>query len=147
MIDFEQLQRDITRETALDMLRDVACPACGIVGAYQLFDEIANNGVGIQCRSCGKHHPFVRQRIMWLRSADKRRSNDIAAVMKACGAYCYCCGNSFEALQACGVGMQVHHTRPFAANGETYAKIPICVVCHEQATWLQRTMKRFIDRR
>lgn len=146
MTDFEQLQRDITRETALDMLRDVPCPTCGSTGAYQLFDELNNGGVGIQCNGCGKHHPFVRQHIMWLRAASKRRSNDIATVMKVCGAYCYCCGNTFEALQMSGIGMSVHHTRAFSEHGESYAKIPLCTVCHEHANLLQRTMKRFIER-
>jgi hypothetical protein len=146
--EFDELQSIITRENALALLAAMACPHCDSVGNYQLFDEINNNGVGIQCLGCGKYHPFTKQRIMWLRAADKRRSNDIVAVMKACGAYCYCCGTGFEALQASGVGMSVHHTRAFATHGERYAKIPLCTVCHEQATWLQRTMRRFVvDRR
>jgi hypothetical protein len=87
MIDFDKLQRDITRDNALDMLREVACPACGSVGAYQL---------------CSTSSPTMASAF----SAAAARS-------------------SFEALQACGIGMQAHHTRPFAGNGESYAKIPL----------------------
>lgn len=146
MTDFEQLQRDITRDNALDLLREVACPACGNVGAYQLFDELANNGVGIQCFSCEKHHPFVRQRIMWLRGAEKRRSNDIVTVAKEAGAYCYGCGLTFDELTQLGIGIHVHHTRPFADHGETYKKVPMCAHCHEAVNLMQRIHRRLFTR-
>jgi hypothetical protein len=72
--DLENIRGAITRENALALLRDVPCPYCGICGNYLLFDEVNNNGVGLQCNWCGKHHPFVKERIIWLRGDDKRRS-------------------------------------------------------------------------
>jgi hypothetical protein len=143
---FETLRAEITRANALELLRDVACPYCANVGEYQLFDEINNNGVGIRCRGCDKHHPFVKQHIMWLRSGEKRRSNDIVAVTKECGAYCWGCGMTFDDLMRYGIGIQVHHTRPFAEHGETYKKIPMCADCHEAANLIQRIHRRLAQR-
>jgi Zinc-binding domain of primase-helicase len=140
------LRDQMNRENALELLRDVACPACGSLGDYQLFDELNNNGVGLQCRACSKHHPFIKQGIMWLRTAGKRRSNDIAAVMKERGAYCYGCGTPFRVLEAHGIGMHAHHSRPFTAHGEDSPKIPLCALCHEIITALQRTMRRLLER-
>ena len=85
---------EITRDNALALLRDVACPNCSTVGRFQLFDEINNGGVGIECTACGRRNPFKRERILYLRSEGKRRSNDIAAVIEECGAYCYICGET-----------------------------------------------------
>lgn len=140
----DELATKITRDNALKLLNEVACPYCGVVGYFQLFDEIANNGVGIQCTHCDRHHPFIRQRIMWLRGEGKRKSNDIATVMRECGAYCYSCGRSYEELSALGIGFAVHHTRPFADHGEQSKKIPLCALCHEVINALQRTMRRLL---
>jgi hypothetical protein len=144
---FDQLRAAITRDNALDLLREVACPECGGLGAYQLFDEPNNGGVGIQCLNCERRHPFMRLRIMFLSKGEHRLSNDIIAVMNACGFYCFCCGNTYEELRRLGVGMHVHHSRPRAEHGEAYAKIPLCAVCHELITLMQRTMRRFINHR
>jgi hypothetical protein len=138
---------DITRANALQILAEKACPACGSIGDFLLFDELNNNGVGIKCNGCGKHHPFVKQNVMWLRGGPKqRRSQDIVAVAKECGAYCYVCGLTFEELERLGIGLHVHHTRPFTDHGETYKKIPVCVECHEIANLMQRIHKRAISR-
>jgi predicted HNH restriction endonuclease len=84
---------------------------------------------------------------MWLRGNEKRRSNDIVTVMNECGAYCYSCGNTYEeTAQKLGLGFAVHHTRPFADHGERYKKIPLCALCHEVITALQRTMRRVMER-
>lgn len=147
MTDFEQIAAEITRDNALALLESVPCPYCASVGRFSAFDEIANNGVGLRCDACGKHHPFVKQRIMWLRANEKRRSNDIVAVAQICGAYCYGCGATFEELEALGIGFSVHHTRRFADHGEKYAKIPYCSDCHEIASLMQRMRQRQLRRR
>lgn len=141
----DELQATITRDNALELLRKMACPNCSVVGNYQLFDEIANNGIGIQCLACCKHHPFIKQRIMWLRGEKPKRSNDIAAVIRECGAYCYICGITVDELLGKGIGVSVHHTRPFAEHGEQYKKIPVCTVCHELANFMQRTHRRWFE--
>jgi hypothetical protein len=143
----ETLRDQITRENALVLLRHIACPACRAVGDYQLFQEPANNGVGVQCDGCGKRHPLRMFGVMWLRTEGKRRSNDIVAVMKERGAFCYVCGTSAAELAALGVGMHVHHARGFAGHGEDGPKIPTCALCHEIVTALQRTMRRLVNRR
>jgi hypothetical protein len=143
----DELQATITRDNALALLATMACPYCGGVGRFQLFDEIANNGVGIQCLACEKHHPFIKQRVMWLRGEKVRRSNDIVAVIKECGAFCYICGITFDDLMAKGIAASVHHTRPFAEHGEQFKKIPVCSVCHELANFMQRTHRRWFDRK
>jgi hypothetical protein len=136
----------ITRENALEILASVACPACGIVGRYILFEELGNNGIGIRCDGCSKHHPFIKQRVMWLRGNERRRSNDIVAVAQECGAYCYGCGLTFPELDKLGIALHVHHTRPFADHGEQYKKIPLCSDCHEAANLMQRLHRRLLKR-
>lgn len=136
----------ITRQNALEVLADTACPACQAVGNFQLFDEIANGGVGVQCVACGKHHPFVKQHVMWLRGEDKRRSNDVAAVAREAGAYCYSCGLTFEELLRLGIRPVVHHSRPFAAHGEVSRKIPVCGRCHELMNFMQRIHQQLLKR-
>ncbi|HEY2243414.1 MAG TPA: hypothetical protein VGH47_04220, partial [Xanthobacteraceae bacterium] len=71
------MRADITRENAIELLAGVRCGECNAAGEYILFSEINNNGVGIRCKTCGKYHPFVKQKIMWLRGHGKRRANDI----------------------------------------------------------------------
>ena len=144
--DFAALQREITRDNAISLLGGVACPHCLAVGNYLLFEEIANNGIGIKCRQCETHHPFVKQRIMWLRGEHKRRPNDIVTVAKQCGAYCYNCGSTFAELEALGIALCVHHTRAFAEHGEVYAKVPYCTECHELANFMQRARQRQLKR-
>src|SRR5262249_39400351 len=137
IVDWNQLRDELTRDNALERLAVVPCLYCGHVGKFSLFNEIANNGVGLKCDVCDRHHPLIRERIMWLRGGDKRRANDIAAVMKECGAYCYSCGQTFEEMSKRGIGFVVHHTRPFGDHGEQYKKIPLCAFCHEVINALQ----------
>ena len=144
MTDWERLREEITRDNALELLRDLPCLYCGNVGQYRLFDEMANYGVGLQCLHCERHHPLIKQRIMWIRGTEKRRSNDIASVMRDCGAYCYSCGRTYNEISKLGLGFAVHHTRPFVDHGEQYKKIPLCALCHEVINALQRTMRRLI---
>lgn len=141
-VDFDKLRAEITRENAVELLAGVRCGECNAVGEYILFNEINNNGVGIRCTNCGKYHPLVKQKIMWLRGRERRRSNDIVAVATECGAYCYGCGSTFEELEKLGVGLSVHHTRAFAENGESYRKIPVCSECHELLNFMQRLRGR-----
>jgi hypothetical protein len=142
MLDFDKLRIEITRDNALELLARVPCANCQMLGNYVLFNEINNNGVGIRCCECEKYHPFVKHKIMWLRGCEKRRSNDIVAVARECGAYCYGCGYTFEELEQLGVGLAVHHTREFAQHGENYKKIPVCAECHELLNFMQRLRKR-----
>jgi hypothetical protein len=83
---------------------------------------------------------------MWLRHGDKKqkRSNDIAAVIQECGAYCYVCGTDFETLRQRRVGYHVHHTRAFAKHGDEIRKIPLCALCHEVASAMQRQMRKLL---
>lgn len=134
----------ITRDNALALLEEYNCPECGVLGVFSLFENIGNNGVGIRCDACDRSHPFRRMRIMWLRSNNKRRANDISAVTAECGSYCYGCGLGFGELESMRIGVQVHHTRPFAEHGETGRKIPLCADCHEAINLVQRMHRRTI---
>jgi hypothetical protein len=80
---------------------------------------------------------------MWLRQGKPKRSDDIASIMRECGDYCYACGVGYETLRAAGVGMHVHHTKPFSVVGDKCKKIPLCATCHEIVTALQRHHTRF----
>jgi hypothetical protein len=141
-IDFERVRDNINRNNWQEVLADVPCPECGAFGVYQVFHEANNNGVGLRCLNCDKRHPFQQQRIMWLRGDEPRRSNDIAAVARECGEYCYICGATFDELRAQGIGLHVHHTRPFIDHGEAGKKIPLCADCHEFANLMQRMRRR-----
>ena len=57
------------------------------------------------------------------------------------------CGANAEDLEAAGIGMHVHHTRPFAQNGDRVEKISLCALCHEVATAHQRYHNRMLSRR
>jgi hypothetical protein len=142
-----QLADTLTADNARELLAQVTCPCCGSVGTFELFHEPNNNGTGIVCRSCGTRHPPRPQRVMWLRHDEKKqpkRSNDIAAVIHECGAYCYVCGTDFRILRRRGIGRHVHHTRPFAEHGEEFRKIPMCALCHEIASAMQRQMRKLL---
>jgi hypothetical protein len=139
MTDFIKLKAEMTRENALDMLAEVPCPECGAIAEYRLFTNLNNNGVGIECTACGKPHPFIKEQIMWVpREAEPQRSNNLAALIKECGAYCYHCGADFADLKKLGIGATEHHTKPFAKYGDTFKTIPYCTRCHESANAAQR---------
>jgi ribosomal protein S14 len=129
--DDASLRRRIARGNALELLRGVACPRCNAPGDFQLFENANNNGVGIQCRACGRPHPFIGQGVMWLpQDPDKKRRppNDIVAVAKERGDHCWGCGTPFAVLSALGIGVHVHHTRPYAEHGDGAPKIPTCAL-------------------
>lgn len=140
-----QLADLITVDNAHKLLAEVACPYCGQAGAFELFREPNNNGIGIACHGCGTRHPLRAQHIMWLRQGEKKppkRSNNLTEVIAECGAYCYGCGTDIETLRRLGVGAHVHHTRPFAEHGEQFKKIPLCALCHELLSAVQRQMPK-----
>jgi hypothetical protein len=146
---FKQIATEITRENFAKALGSVPCPGCNVVGKFATFVHPGNNGTGLTCTDCNLRHPFQGRGIMWLRGDEnrqKRRSNDIASIIGACGAYCWCCGNPRDQILKLGFDLSVHHTRPFADHGEQYAKIPVCSFCHETMSGAQRAMRRLIER-
>jgi hypothetical protein len=138
--------RGISRDNALERLRDVACPRCGAVGEFETYTNPNNNGVGLRCRSCRIEHPFrYGHGVHWLpQDPDKKRRppNDIIALAKECGDYCYGCGTPFAVLKTLGVGVHVHHTQPYAEHGDDVPRIPTCALCHELLSASQRHMAR-----
>jgi hypothetical protein len=141
----EKLAETITADNARELLAYIGCPYCDGEQTLDLFCEPNNNSVGIVCRGCGTKHPLnATRRIMWLRHEKQKRSNDIVAVIKECGAYCYGCGNDFETLRQRGIGRHVHHTRPFSKHGEKYPKIPMCALCHELVSAAQRHVRKLL---
>lgn len=140
-----ELRKCITRVNALELLRAVACPVCKTVGDYQLFAEPNNSGVGVRCRACSAQHPLLAYGVMWIKDEKKRPPNDLAAVLRERGAYCYGCGTPYALLRALGVGMHVHHALPFSDHGDAGPKIPICGVCHYFLNAIQPLMKRLRD--
>jgi len=146
MTDLAQIKDGLTRDNALERLREIPCSSCGTVGDFGTYDVPANNGVALQCLSCGQRHPFISHGIQFLPidPNTKRRSNDIAAVVNACGDYCYGCGKTREELARLSLALTVHHTRPFAEHGEQYAKVPLCSLCHEIVSGGQRLMARLM---
>src|SRR5262249_37600023 len=144
--DFQALKTELTRSNADGLLREVLCPKCGTVGKYRLFDNSANNAVGIQCGACGKRHPFMGWGIQWIPIAktDKRRSNDIVAVTAAEGRFCHGCGLNPEELKKLGIALQVHHAQPYANHGNVGKKIPLCSRCHELMSATQRAHRQLL---
>ena len=139
----DKLRSEITADNALKLLAGVPCPCCTAVGWLATFHEIGNNGIGLVCKFCDSHHPFAGVQILWLRQDDKpKRSNDIVAVVRDRGNYCYFCGAFLPDLLKRGIGAHVHHSRPFHEHGERYDKIPVCSECHELASFMQRMRKR-----
>jgi len=51
---------------------------------------------------------------------------------------CVMCGASKSALATLGIGRQVHHVIPYAAEGHKGPLIPICTHCHPVVTERQR---------
>jgi hypothetical protein len=73
----EALRPIITRENALQLLRNTACLHCGTHGSFSRFVNENCNGTGIRCKACGKHHPFGGRLPLWLRSDSKQPSAPI----------------------------------------------------------------------
>jgi len=136
------LRKRLTRANALELLRAVACPVCKTVGDFQLFAEPNNGGVGLRCRACSAQHPLLGWGVMWIKDEKKRPPNDLAAVMKARGAYCYACGTPYTVLRALSIRMHVHHALPFSEHGDAGPTIPVCGVCHYFLNAIQPLMKR-----
>jgi len=118
MTDLAHIKDGLTRDNALERLREIPCSSCGTIGDFGTYDVPANNGVALECLSCGRRN--------------------------ACGDYCYGCGRTREELARMSLVLTVHHTRPFAEHGEQYAKIPLCSVCHEIVSGGQRLMARLV---
>jgi hypothetical protein len=144
--DVENLATIITADNAGGVLAGANCPCCGACGAFDTFRHPNNNGVGVICNACGEQHPFRKHRIVWLRQGKNKpkRSNDIAAVIKECGDYCYFCSSDFAKIRQRRIGIHVHHTKPFSEYGEKFPKIPLCALCHELASAVQRQMAKLL---
>jgi hypothetical protein len=136
---FKQPAEYLTAENARELLAPFICPRCDSEETLGVFYEPNNGGTGIVCHCCGLKHPL--RGVMWLprdKHSKPKRSNDIAAVIKEAGNYCWGCGAGFEELRRRRIGRHVHHTRPFAKYGEGYPKIPMCTLCHELISAVQR---------
>jgi transcription elongation factor Elf1 len=138
----DRILPQLTVETASGLLPLMECPMCGIKGSLTTFTEANNNGIGLCCSSCGERHPFIKHKVQWLRQGPKRRKTTIRALMKERGYYCWLCGSEYAQLRAAGIGMHVHHTRSFADHGDEVEKIPLCAVCHDFASAIQRQQHR-----
>lgn len=128
----------LTAENVVERIKFFACPNCGTIGEFDTYRHPTVKHIGLRCTACNKDNPLWKEGVQWLRSGPVKRSNDIQAVMDARGHYCWLCSATEESLKAQGIGMQVHHTLPFAFNGDKVEKIPLCAVCHEIARALQR---------
>jgi hypothetical protein len=137
--DFKVLKDALTRSNADEKLHNVPCPRCGSIGKYQLFDQRSNNAVGVECTACGTKHPFMGWGLQWVpvNKKEKRRPNDIAAVTRECGSFCYCCGLTDEELDRLGFDLQVHHAQQHARHGDAGKKIPMCSDCHYHVSAVQ----------
>lgn len=140
-LSLERIMTQWDAQTAVALLAHIDCPVCGVTGSYETFRHETANHVGLKCRACNCRHPFGPH---WLRQGAPVRSNDVRKVMAERGAYCWLCGCSYELLRSHGIGMHVHHSQPFAEHGDRVEKIPLCALCHEIATAVQRHHGRLL---
>jgi hypothetical protein len=122
---YRALFAGLDSEDALTRLRVEDCPHCHDTGNFACFLHRNNNGIGIECRSCRREHPFGTY---WLKRGRNRRPPKPSAGAR----YCYYCGRDDGELKRAGIGLHLHHTKPFADHGDGYPTIPLCRDCHEQ---------------
>jgi len=134
--------RQILERILPPILRWAICPRCECQGEVDLFDEHANGGLGLECRSCGTRHPF--EGVQWLPQKNGHRSNAIGALPKEAQDRCYVCGLSREQLKLVGRGLQGHHVDPEVVAGAEGRLIPLCTQCHPIASALQHSAGRLI---
>lgn len=129
-----------------ELLASHTCGACGRVGQFETFLRGAHTG--IKCR-CGLEHPLPG--VQWLRKAENlekrpKPPETIGETWVRCGDYCWGCGLTRDELLMLGIGRDQHHTKPFADHGHTGPLIPLCAVCHEHITAVQRHHRRLRER-
>jgi len=128
------------------IISNLVCPLCGTRGGIELFEELANNGLGLRCAACERRHPFRDQGLQWIPQSNGRRPNAIATLLKEADHRCHLCGLSKEQLAKIGRALTSHHVDPYAAAGDEGRQIPLCTQCHEIARALQHSAGRLVQR-
>ncbi len=125
------------------------CRYCGRIGVEPQTNP-ANNGVFVYCPHCRWNHVWAG--VMWLRQEHTKKREPypetVNEVWEKGGGHCFICGYDRAALEAMGIRRDRHHTRRYAQSGhdEGYL-IPLCSLCHEGATWIQRWADKFYGRK
>ena len=135
----ERLVTELTLESFPDLKHEIQCKHCGAVGQIETFLNPSNNATGMRCTACSEAHPIAPS-VLWLRKGTKRVSTrGSRRLLAKLGAYCYGCGLSERVLKDVGIGFpHKHHTRPVARYGDGVVEIPVCRLCHELLSAVQR---------
>lgn len=119
------------------------CGSCGVSGVTTELNP-NNNGLLVQCPHCGSKRPWGT--LLYLKQNDGKRPKrpplpegaTLDSIWEKYDNRCVMCGAPKSALAALGIGRQVHHVIPFAAEGHKGPLVPICTHCHPVVNERQR---------
>jgi hypothetical protein len=119
------------------------CESCGAIGVVTQLNP-NNNGLLVRCPICGSNRPWGA--LLYLQQSDGKRPKrpplpngaTLDSIWKQYDDRCVICGAPKAALATLGIGRQVHHVIPYAAEGHKGPLVPICTHCHEVANARQR---------
>jgi len=119
---------------------------CGSCSASGVTTELNpnNNGLLVCCPHCGSKRPWGT--LLYLKQNDGKRpkrpplpkGETLDSIWEKYDNRCVMCGAPKLALATLGIGRQVHHVIPYAAEGHKGPLIPICTHCHPVVTERQR---------
>ena len=119
---------------------------CGSCGASGVTTELNpnNNGLLVCCPHCGSKRPWGT--LLYLKQNDGKRpkrpplpeGETLDSIWEKYENRCVMCGAPKSALTTLGIGRQVHHVIPYAAEGHKGPLVPMCTHCHPVVTERQR---------
>jgi len=103
-----------------------------------------NNGLLVYCPHCQSKRPWGT--LLYLKQNERKRSKrpplpegaTLDSIWEKYDNRCVMCGAPKSALAQLGIGRQVHHVIPYAAEGHKGPLVPICTHCHPLVTERQR---------
>jgi ribosomal protein S14 len=119
------------------------CLHCGQPG-LTARRNLNNNGLQVFCPNCQSGRPWGS--LLYLKQNEGKRQTrpplpdgaTLDSIWEKYDNRCVMCGAPKSALAALGIGRQVHHVVPYAAEGHRGPLVPICSHCHPVVTERQR---------
>ena len=133
----------VTRAEFAEQQKARPCNGCGNIGVVTELNP-NNNGLLVRCSACGSNRPWGS--LLYLKQNERKRAarpplpdgETLNSIWDKYDNRCLMCGAPKSALAELGIGRQVHHVIPYAAEGHKGPLIPICTHCHPLVTERQR---------
>lgn len=123
-------------DTLRDVLANMRCPDCNMVGATAAIESTGPHFARASCAYCTRHLDWIGWPESPERPARRRTATRARALLLQGDPFCELCLRTEADLPA-GEQLQVHHVDEDADNDEPANHRVYCTGCHQLLHWLR----------